>query len=75
MESKLTDFLKDGNASDRVAARIEDYDRRYGGTARDGLDERKKDFRWENKSIYREKRNRHRRYRTFHRLSSMGLSH
>ncbi len=45
MESKLTDFLKDGNASDRVAARIEDYDRRYGGTARDGLDERKKDYR------------------------------
>ncbi len=43
--SKLTDILKDGNGGDRVAARIEDYERRYGGAARGGLDERKADYR------------------------------
>ena len=42
---KLTKFLKDGNASDRVAAGIEGYERRYGNAARDGLDERKADYR------------------------------
>ena len=45
MVSKLTGILKDGNAGDRVAARIEDYERRYGGAARGGLDERKADYR------------------------------
>ena len=45
MSSKLTDLLKDGNAGDGVAARIEDYKRRYGGAARGGLDERKADYR------------------------------
>ena len=43
--SKLTDILKDGKGGDRVAARIEDYERRYGGAARGGLDERKADYR------------------------------
>ena len=45
MVSKLTDLLKNGNAGDRVAARIEDYERGYGGAARSGRDERKADFR------------------------------
>ena len=34
MVSKLTNFLKDVNAGDRVAKRIEEYERRYGDTAR-----------------------------------------
>ena len=42
MVSKLTGIL---NAGDRVATRIEDYERRYGGAARGGLDERKADYR------------------------------
>lgn len=45
MVSKLTDILKTGSAGDRVAARIEDYERRYSGAARGGLDERKSDYR------------------------------
>ena len=45
MVSKLTGILKGGNAGDRVATRIEDYERRYGGAARGGLDERKADYR------------------------------
>ena len=45
MVSKLTDILKGGNAGDRVAARIEDYERRHGGVARDGLDERSAEHR------------------------------
>lgn len=40
MVSKLTDILKDGHGGDRVAPRIEDYERRYVGTA-----ERKADYR------------------------------
>ena len=46
MESKLTNLLRDGDAGGRrVAARIEDYERRYGGAARGGRDERKADYR------------------------------
>ena len=44
MASKLTDILKDAKSGDRVAARIREYDRRYGGAARGGLDERKTDY-------------------------------
>ena len=40
METKLTGLLKDGNASDSVAARIGDYENRY-----DGVEERKGDYR------------------------------
>lgn len=45
MASKITDILKDGNAGDGVAARIENYERRYDGATRDGVDERKTDYR------------------------------
>ena len=45
MVVKLTGILKGGTAGEAVAARIEDYERRYGGGARDGLDERKTDYR------------------------------
>ena len=41
MASKLTDILKDAKSDDRVATGIRDYDRRYGGEKRSGLDERK----------------------------------
>ncbi len=52
MASKLTGILKGGNAAERVAERIEDYDRRYGGEARGGLDERKADYRNFENSYY-----------------------
>ena len=52
MASKLTGILKGGNAAARVAERIEDYDRRYGGEARGGLDERKTDYRNFENSYY-----------------------
>ena len=45
MISKLTDILKSAESGDRVATRIREYDRRYGGAARGGLDERKTDYR------------------------------
>ena len=45
MTSKLTGILKEGNAGDRIAARVGDYERLYGGAARGGLDERKADYR------------------------------
>ena len=43
--SELTDILKDGKAGDPVAARIENYERRYGGPSRGRLDERKAYYR------------------------------
>ena len=43
--AKLTEILKNGTPGEHVAARIENYERRYGGGARDGLDERKTDYR------------------------------
>ena len=45
MATKLTNLLKDGQSGGRVAARIEDYEDRYGGEARGGVDERKTDYR------------------------------
>ena len=45
MISKLTDILKDAKSGDRVALRAREYDRRYGGTACGGLDERKTNYR------------------------------
>ena len=45
MALKLTDIHKDRSGGDRVAARTLDYDRRYGGAARGGEDERKSDYR------------------------------
>ncbi|MCY4396527.1 MAG: methyltransferase domain-containing protein [Rhodospirillaceae bacterium] len=44
MAVKLTDILKDAKSGDGVASRAEDYDRRYGGAARGGRDERKSDY-------------------------------
>ena len=44
MISKLTDILKDAKTGDHVALRAREYDRRYGGAARGGLDERKTDY-------------------------------
>ena len=44
MISKLTDILKDAKTGDRVALLAREYDRRYGGAARGGLDERKTDY-------------------------------
>ena len=44
MISKLTDILKDAKSGDRVALLAREYDRRYGGAARGGLDERKTDY-------------------------------
>ena len=41
MASKLTGILKGGSGG--VAPRIEDYEHRYGGAARGGLDQRKAD--------------------------------
>ena len=34
MVAKLTEILKNGTAGEHVAARIENYERRYGGGAR-----------------------------------------
>ena len=42
---KLTDILKDAGSGDGVASRARDYDRRFGGAARGGRDERKADYR------------------------------
>ena len=50
--SKLTDILKDAKSGDRVATGIQDYDRRYGGAERGGLDERKTDYLNFEKSYY-----------------------
>ena len=44
-KSKLTDILKDAKSGDRVSTEIREYDRRYGGAGRGGLDERKTDYR------------------------------
>lgn len=44
-KSKLTDILKDAKSGDRVEVDISEYDRRYGGAERGGLDERKTDYR------------------------------
>ncbi len=44
MISKITDILKDEKSGDRVALLAQEYDRRYGGSARGGLDERKTDY-------------------------------
>ncbi len=43
MTYKVTGILKDADSG--VATRARDYDRRYGGAARGGLDERKADYR------------------------------
>ena len=45
MAAKLTEILNSGTAGGHVAARIENYERRYGSGARGGLDERKTDYR------------------------------
>ncbi len=41
---KLTDILKDAKSGDRVEVSAQEYDRRYGGAERGGLDERKTDY-------------------------------
>lgn len=41
MASRLIDTLREGNSDNRVTARIENYEHRYGGTMRGGRDERK----------------------------------
>lgn len=41
MKPKLTDILKDAKSADRVEVGISEYDRRFGGAERGGLDERK----------------------------------
>ena len=43
-KSRLTDILKDAKTGDRVATEIREYDRRYGGAERGGLEERKTDY-------------------------------
>ena len=45
MASKLTDILKEAKSRDRVDTVVRDYDYRYGGEARGGLDQRKTDYR------------------------------
>ena len=45
MSSKLTDILKDAKSGERVATGIREYNRRYGGAARGGANERKTDYR------------------------------
>ena len=52
MISKLADILKDAKSGDHVATRIREYDRRYGGAARGGLDERKTDYRYFENTYY-----------------------
>ena len=42
---KLTDILKDGDSGERVGARIEDYDSRFGGVKLGGRYERSEDYR------------------------------
>ncbi len=44
-KSRFTDILKDAKSGDRVEAGISEYERRYGGAGRGGLDERKSDYR------------------------------
>ena len=44
MAPRLTDILKEAQSGDRVDTAVRDYDRRYGGEARGGLDERKTDY-------------------------------
>lgn len=41
---RLSDILKDKKSGDFVATGIQEYDRRYGGAERGGLDERKTDY-------------------------------
>ena len=43
--SKLTNIFKDLTSGDRVATRMKEYDRRYGGATRGGVDEHKTDYR------------------------------
>ena len=45
MAFKLTDILKGAGNRDDVASRARDYDRRFGGAARGGLNERKEGYR------------------------------
>ena len=45
MKPKLTDILKDKKSGDSVEASAQEYDRRYGGAERGGLNERKSDYR------------------------------
>ncbi len=45
MAFKLTEILKDEKSGDRVASRAREYDRRYGGAALGGRDERKEEYR------------------------------
>ena len=45
MSSKLTDILRDRSVGGKVADRIQDYGRRYGGAVHDGRDERKSGYR------------------------------
>ena len=44
MKPKLTDILKDAKSDDRVEVGVSEYDRRFGGAERGGLDERKTDY-------------------------------
>ena len=44
MNVKLSDILKDAVARDKVASRLSDYEQRYIGAERKGLDERKQDY-------------------------------
>ncbi len=52
MISKLADILKNAKSGDHVATRIREYDRRYGGAARGGLDERNTDYRYFENTYY-----------------------
>ncbi len=45
MTTKLSKILSDRNSRESVAARVEDYERRYGGESRGTGDERKTDYR------------------------------
>ncbi len=45
MASRLTDILKEAKSGDRVDTAVRDYDHRYGGDVRGGLDERRTDYR------------------------------
>ena len=52
MARKLTGILKNEGGGEPVAARIEDYERRYGGEAPDGPGARKADYRHFENSYY-----------------------
>ena len=41
---KISDILKDAVAKDKVALNLSDYEQRYVGAERNGLDERKRDY-------------------------------